>query len=293
NLLFVGSARAITGEMLSLLRRLESVATARYETGKTSFQDVIKVRIQRETLEEDLTTLAERQRTLEAKLREILSLPPETPLGAPAAREPERSVPELDPLYAAAGERRQELRRMRAMVGKMERMIEMAETMIQPGYSLNLSLYADEAVSQVGTFRAREPFAVETTASSGAGLPKMPWYGTSDAYVRETRQKLLALRQELRRAEDATSFGVREAWSGLDLAAREERLYAGSVVDLSQAALEVSTRGYETGRVMFADVIASYTNWLRAKLALERRRADLGVARAELEEAVGSSPLGP
>jgi len=172
-------------------------------------------------------------------------------------------------------------------------MIEMAETMTQPGYSLNLALYVDEAVAQVGTFRAREPFSVTTTASTGAGLPKMPWYGTNDAYVRETRQKLSALRQELRKAEDATSFGVREAWSGLDQADREERLYARSVVDLSQAALEVSTRGYETGRVMFADVIASYTNWLKAKLALERRHADLGVARAELEEAVGVSPLSP
>jgi outer membrane protein TolC len=173
----------------------------------------------------------------------------------------------------------------------MERMIEMAETMTQPGYSLNLSLYSDEAVTQVGTFRAREPFALETTAATGAGLPKMPWYGTDDAYVRETRQKLAALREDLRKAEDATSFGVREAWFGLDQAAREERLYEGSVVDLSQAALEVSTRGYEAGRVTFADVIASYTNWLKAKLALERRRADLGVARAELEEAVGVSPL--
>jgi len=244
-------------------------------------------------VEEDLKTLTGRQRTLEAKVRQLVSLPPGTTLGVPAAEAPERQVPALEPLYAVAHERRQELRRMRAMVGKMERMIEMAETMIQPGYSLNFSLFADEAVNQVGTFRMGEPFGVATAAGTGAGLPKMPWYGTGDAYVRETRQKLAAMRQDLRKAEDSTAFGVREAWFELDQAAREEHLLAASVVDLSQAALEVSVRGYETGKVMFADVIASYTNWLKAKLALERRRADLGVARAELEEAVGVSPLKP
>jgi outer membrane protein TolC len=39
---------------------------------------------------------------------------------------------------------------------------------------------------------------------------------------------------------------------------------------------------------MFADVIASYTSWLQARLTLERKRSDLGVARAELEAAVGA-----
>ncbi|MFU8857895.1 MAG: TolC family protein [Deferrisomatales bacterium] len=291
NLSFVHRAREITGEMLSLLQHLEAVATSRYETGATSFQDVIKVRIQRETMEEDLVTLRERQHTAEAKIREILNLPFPGALGRPEEAGPYREVPELEPLYALSLERRQELARTRAMVGKMERMIEMAETRMVPAYSLNLSLYQDEAVTQVGTFRMKEPFPVTTTASVGAGLPKMPWFGSSDAYLRETRQKLEALRNDLDRAESQTLFGVREAWFRLDQAAREEALFARSIVDLSQAALEVSTRGYETGRVGFADVISSYTNWLNAHLALTRKRSDLGIARAEIEEAVGVSPL--
>jgi len=63
-------------------------------------------------------------------------------------------------------------------------------------------------------------------------------------------------------------------------------------VSLSQAALEVSTRGYETGKVGFADVTASYTTWLKANLTLARKRADLGVARAELDRAVGVAGAG-
>ncbi len=288
NLLYVRSAQTITGEMLGLLNRLERVASTRYETGKTSFQDLIKIRIEREILDVDLKTLREEQRNVEVRLLEILDLPPTARLGAPAAREPYRRMPDLDNLYVEALEKKQELLRLRARVGKMERMIEMAETAIYPVYSLNFSIFEDEAVSQVGTGREKEPFPVTTTASVGAGLPKMPWYGKNDAYLRETRQRLSALRDELKKVEDATLFAVREAWFRLDRANREEALYAREVVKLSRAALDVSTQGYETGKVTFADVIASYTMWLKANLFQEKKRSDLGVARAELQEAVGA-----
>ncbi|GAB4258989.1 MAG: hypothetical protein Kow0092_06930 [Deferrisomatales bacterium] len=292
NLLFTRRAQAITEQMLALLRHLESVAKTRYEAGETSFQDVIKVRIQRETVEEDLTTLREQQRNLEVKIREVVDLAPESPVGAPAPARLGRKVPELEPLYTLALERKQELRRLRAAVRKTELMIEMAETRIYPAYTLNVSLYADEAVNEVGTFRKREPFPVTPAAAVGAGLPKMPWYGANDAYLRETRQKLEALRRELARMENATVSAVRQAWFSLDRAAREEALYADSVVNLSEAALDVSSRGYEAGEVTFADVIASYTTWLQANLALERRRSDAGVAAAGLDAAVGVSGAG-
>jgi hypothetical protein len=288
DLLFIHRAQEITEEMLGLLQHLETVATTRYEAGETSFQDVIKVRIQRETLHEDLNTLRKRQGNIEVKILEVLDLPPDIKMGAPMARRRQPDVPNLEALYGLALKNRQEVKRLEAQVGKMERMIEMAETAIYPTYTLNLSLFQDEAITQVGTTRLKEPFEVATKASMGAGLPKAPWYGANDAYLRETRKKLEALREELVKVRNNTIFQVREAWFRLDRASREETLYDESVVNLSQAALEVSTRGYETGKISFADVITSYTNWLQAKLVLERKRSDLGVAHAELEAAVGT-----
>jgi outer membrane protein TolC len=177
---------------------------------------------------------------------------------------------------------------MRFRIGKMERLIEMAEIMILPGYSLNFSLYADEAVRQAGSQAAKETFMTSTTAAVGAGLPKSPWYGTRDAYLSETRKKLTAMRYELKDAEAETATTVRLAWYELDRSMREWRLYETEVVPLSQAALDASTSGYEAGDVTFADVIGSYTLWLDAHLASERRRADAGVALAELQRTVGT-----
>lgn len=289
NFLYVRRAQEIFREMLALLQHLERVATSRYETGQTSFQDLIRVRIERNKMEEELKTLGEEQRNLEAKIREILNLPPETPIGSPRFQHPPKAVPHLSALYASALEKKQELRQMRAMIGKMERMIEMAETMIYPPYSLSFSLFQNEAIAQIGSMRMKEPFSTNTSAFMGAGLPKMPWYGTNDAYLREMRQKLNGLRAELKKMEAETILMVREAWFRLDQAKREEALYAKKVVNLSRAALEVAQRSYETGMVGFAEVIMAYSGWLNDQLAADGRRRDLGISWAELEEALGGT----
>jgi outer membrane protein TolC len=289
DLLFIHKAQGITKETLDLLNYLEAVARTRYEAGKTSFQDVVKVRIKRKTLEEDLITLHERQQNIELKIIELLNFSPGIQLGSPKDEDLPREIPSLNPLYNIALEKRQELRHIKAVLAKMESMIELAETLILPPYTLNLSLYEDEAVNQVGSFATKGTFPISTKASKGAGLPKMPWYGTNDAYLRQTRQRLLALREDLKQAEARTSTMVRKAWFELDRAKREMSLYQKTVINLSQSALDVSTRGYESGNVTFADVIDSYTIWLEARLTFERKRSDLGIAWAELERILGTS----
>jgi cobalt-zinc-cadmium efflux system outer membrane protein len=48
---------------------------------------------------------------------------------------------------------------------------------------------------------------------------------------------------------------VRMGWFELDRARRELFLYRDRLLELSQTSLDVSTRGYESGNVSFADVI--------------------------------------
>ncbi|MDZ7696407.1 MAG: TolC family protein [Deltaproteobacteria bacterium] len=141
----------------------------------------------------------------------------------------------------------------------------------------------------MGSFSSPRAFPVSVQASTGYGLPKMPWYGIEDAYLRETRQRLNALKKELEQEEARTATLVREAWFRLDLAKREESLYRASLLELTRTALDVSTQGYQAGKVSFADVIASYRTWLETDLAAERELSTLGIAWADLENAVGVS----
>jgi cobalt-zinc-cadmium efflux system outer membrane protein len=270
---FTHQAKTVIARTVSLLKDLESVANVRYEAGKTSFQDVIRIQVKRQILEEEMRTLQEKQRNVEAEIRDILYLPPDVQVGMPQVSLGASKLPALETLYDMALASRQELRRLRTRIGKIERMIDMAETMILPSSSLGFSLYEDEAITHVGSMAKQPPFATSTTASTGAGLPKQPWFGAADAYLREIRQKRQALQEELKTAEAATLTMVRKRWFALDQARREKQLYQQHVSPLSQAALDVSTSGYEAGSVSFADVIASYTLWLDTNLTLANRHS--------------------
>jgi cobalt-zinc-cadmium efflux system outer membrane protein len=75
NLLYIHRAHRITRDTLDRLNQLESVATTRYGAGKTSYQDVVKIRIGREKLEEQLATLKEQRANLETELLSLMDLP--------------------------------------------------------------------------------------------------------------------------------------------------------------------------------------------------------------------------
>jgi len=288
NLLYNDQSQRIIMETVSLFRQLESVANTRYSTGSTSFQDVIKVNIQTRIMEENQVTYVEERRSIEAKIRELLDLPADTVLGSPEIRKPRMERPDLNQLYPLAREKRQELRRMRDMVGKMERMIQMGETMILPQLTLGLSYFSNDAIVQVGSAAMKPAFPTRIPADMGAGLPRQPWFGTGDAWLRQTRENLNAARLELEKAERVTDRMVQEAWFALDRAIRETKLYRDKVAELSRSALEVSTRGYESGSVGFADVMASHTNWLHVRQTLSRKQRDIGVARADMVQVLGT-----
>ncbi|MBV5267389.1 MAG: TolC family protein, partial [Burkholderiaceae bacterium] len=289
NLTYNRRTQEITGATLELLDQLELSARKRYEVGKETLQDVVRVQIQQGKLREELNTLKEEQKSLQTNIRKIADLTPGSDIGFPAIREPRRELPAIDRVSDLAMEQNQELRTIRARIGGMERMIEMAETEIYPSFTQNLSLFENKAVVQVGTINPEAPFADVAKYYMGEGLPKNPWFGLGDAYLWETREKLKALRNELKNAENGMRFRVREGWFKLDLAIREERLYTKNIRELSRLSAEVTSLRYEAGVAQMRDVIEFYMTWFEACLTSERKKSEIGIARADLDEIVGTS----
>lgn len=292
-LVYVGQAAEVTTRMFELLEDLGRSVEARYESGQTSFQDVVRVRIEREKLREVLRTLAEERLNRAAEIRGLLALPPEIEVGTPAFRELRGTLPAQRDLEARALARRQEVRAADAMVARMERMLELVETMTYPGFDLGLTT----APRGFGAPSGDGPGMGDTADVPGervgavAQPPIRPLLAADQAYVSEIRQRIAALRSEQEAVRAETLVGVRNAWFATDRARREEALFATKVVGLSQSALEASLQGYAAGKVAFSDLLESYAGWFEASLARERARADIGIARAGLEAAVGVSDL--
>ncbi len=295
---YLRRAMEVTHAQLELIDSLNATVATRYEAGNATFAELTAIGSEREKLHETLTTLAESGKNSEAAIRAALLLPETVPIGRPAAEPLPLDTGALDALYALALERRQEILIQQAMIAKAERMLELAETMVYPGFSQGLSLFEGDLVSGVkgeglaeaaGMTDSQGGSALATPAGSGGGLPKMPWYGSDDAYLRQLRQRLISLNQTLAATRAATRLGVRKAWFSVDRAKREEALYRQRVVPLVRANLDSATQGYSAGQVAFADLVTSANAWLSENLALARSEADLYQARADLDAAVGTS----
>ncbi len=295
-LLYARKAQETTQSLLQLLDSLQETVSARYQAGTTSFSDVTAIGSERERIKDELTTLVEEYGNSEALLRATLSLPSNVSIGAPVQRELKPTKIRLDVLYSLALERRQELRGQQAMIGRTERMLEMAETMIYPSFSQALSLFDNNEVSKIDgkdrMARTKESFPVTFSAANGTGSPKIPWFGLNDAYLRQTKQRLMALKKDLETTKATTILDVRLAWFRLDRAKRLRALYQEKLIPLTQANLDASQQRYAAGQDSFEKLVQSTSSWLTAKLTLARANSDLLATAAELDAAVGLTEPG-
>ncbi|CCK82388.1 TolC family protein [Desulfobacula toluolica] len=287
DIVFIGQSMRSTSETLDAFDRLKDVATTLYKSGKTSFQDIIKINIKIEVLKEDLITLASKKKNFEVRLWELLNLEPDTRMGEIVLSQPDKHLPDPENLYLLARQNRQELSFVRHQIRKVKNMVEMAESMIQEPFTFSFSLYEDEAINSVGTGAPKPSFPEKTMASMKTGSPLKPWYGIDGPWLNQTRQKLLSLEQTLVQQENATDRMVREAWFEADKNKRELALYKKKILSLSQSALDVSIREYESGSIPFSQAIDSYTNLLVVQLTIAKKQTDLGRSMAALEKIVG------
>jgi hypothetical protein len=169
----------------------------------------------------------------------------------------------------------------------MEVMLQMAERETTPGFALEASQFENQPLLEDGTMAMREPFGQVATAAEGVGTPKRAFAGRTAGYVRETRQRLAALREDIRAEEEAATARVRESWFAYGRASREQRLWSERVAGLTRLASETQDRAYRAGRATLPEALAAARAATESALEAERRRSELGQTWAGLEAAVG------
>jgi outer membrane protein TolC len=249
--------RSVTllGEIEGLLRQAVGAVQARYESGRGQLADLVRAEVDLAKNETELTNAAKERAATEAALRSVLALPRGAVLGLPGGDGRLPAVADASALASLALERRQELRRMRAMAERMERMLEMAAREVVQEYSLGLSSFENQPLTQAGTAAEAGAFPAAVAAAEGTATPVRAVAGRVAGYVRETGQRLAGLRQEIRAEEEATVAMVHEAWVGYDRAGREERLWGVRVAELTRLAGETQDRAYRAGTATLPEAL--------------------------------------
>jgi outer membrane protein, heavy metal efflux system len=261
-------------------QRLAQVAAsvaARYQAGEASFSDLADAEGAGKRAAADSAALRAEQGAREARVREVVGLPSSAEVGVPAVAPPATDDPGLPGLEKLALARSPDLLMRRAEVERMELMVQMGRREGSPGFSQNLSLSDNRFLGQTGGMGAEGGMPAPAPASAGLG----------SAWLRELDGRLAAAREGLRATEAETVSRVREEWSAFDRARREAALFERDLAPLARLSADSALRAFATGKGDLARAVMAENAAGQAELARERRRADLGIARAELIAAVG------
>ncbi|MDZ7666909.1 MAG: TolC family protein [Desulfotignum sp.] len=288
DLVYTTRSTRIIDETMAAFDRLLDVAVSLYKSGRTSYQDVLKINIKIEELKEERVSLENETDNIKIRLLERMNLSPDTRMGPVKTAALPETIPRPEALFAMARDHRQELAALRFQISKLQSMVEMAESMKQSSFTLGLSYFEADHVNTAGTDAPQQAFAEKTMASMKNNQPVKPWYGLDSPWLQQTRQTLAGLEHTLVARENATDRMVYNAWFKTDKNLRELDLYQNRILPLTKSALDVSTREYETGSIPFSQAIGSYTDWLKAKLTIAQKTKDLGVSFVALETIVGT-----
>ncbi|HEX9671104.1 MAG TPA: TolC family protein [Thermoanaerobaculia bacterium] len=258
-----------------LVELLAATAAARYATGESEQEAVVKAQLQVSRLGEQLDDLAAERAAMGAELDRWLDLPAGAALGDVAAL-PSPSPPasgwEETALAAAP-----EVVVAQAAVAAAERRLALARLDLKPDFAPAAGLASRGSLGAVLTLR----FGVE-----------LPFWRQrkQGPMVRAAEEELEVARQELRDAEAVAGAEAARLGARWLQAERQMLRYREAILPQSSTALDAARSSYLAGRGDFSTVIEDFDLWLQARVQLARREADRFAAWAELERLTGGAP---
>lgn len=278
---FVQHSIEINQDTQNLLRDLEGVARKKYEAGKAELNDVIKAQVELSRLSNDLITVEEEFKTAIARLNSLMNRAPDAPLGAPQdAGDQELKLP-LDQLYPLSLKEEQELRMIELEIEKMELMIRMSAKMTFPDPTRGASYFEDRSGLLVGP-----PREMATFKRDPMSMPRF-WFGSDDAYLRELKEDVGAMKEKLRSKQDLLHFEIKRSHYTLDASQRQRDLYQTNLIPQAKKALEASRTAYIAGKVNFLSLLDAERVLLEFNLNYHDSIREVRMNLARLERAIG------
>jgi outer membrane protein TolC len=285
-LYFNQRAIEITEANEELLEDLLKFADARYRTGQTSQQDVLRAQVELDKLRGRLISLRRQFQQAQADLAKVLHTSPAANVKAADLNVP--SAPEeIEQLYEAAIRCRPELRERLHAIVRDQHSEELARLGYYPDVTLGVAWQAittGAAVSPVANGNDNLAFGV------GVNLPI--WRDKLRAGVNEAEHRIVESALRYDAVRDDTFRLIKRLMVQLRALDQQITLYQQGIIPKAEQTLRVSTADYRVGKVDFQQIIDNWSNLLMFQIQLTRFQAMFGQTLASLERVVGCQLAG-
>jgi outer membrane protein TolC len=279
-LYFLSEKIRVTKETLQLLSRLEDIARSQNEVGKGTLQDVLRVEIEQDRLQTDLTNLDHSRSALLAQFKAALGLLPEdTAPPLPAKFETTSlEVPE-DKMLDQALAQNQKLKSMEAEVRAADASITMARKARLPDFSLGFM-----ADVQMNPTLYRFP--------GNPGTISLPiWRDKIAAQIAEAQANKRSAQARLSAEQIALAVDFLEKWHGYLEATGSLELLDNQLLPKARKSLDLARATYPSGQTDFSNLTEAERTLLGLELEKVEATAQREIALAELSLIIqGMSP---
>lgn len=271
----------ILNEIGEALKKLESVAQARYASNQAEQRDVAKAQAKISETLQQIFALRQQRETLTAMLNVLLNR--EVNVSFEAIEKPQ--LPSLgwnlEKLLDEAREFRPELLEAKAMRQREQHVSNLAKYEYAPDLSVGFQYYrignGDTSMEDDGRDAWMIPIKMTVPL----------WQNRIGPGVLEAKKNLEASQANLEQTENLTEYEIKNAYYKFTSAKQIVELYENALIPQAEIAFRSDQAGYEAGRTDILNLIDSEEVYLNSKMAYSEALADALKNFAAIEKIVG------
>lgn len=270
-------------ELHEILKRLESIAQARYGAQGGSQRDVAKAQAELSGTEETLLTMRQRRQSLAARLNALLDRDPHAPVGRTVKPKLPTVSATVEQLLDIAKQHRPELQEASAMVKRDRHANTLAKLEYIPDVSVGFQY------NQIGAGMTTDPDDGRDAWMVPLKINIPLWQNRLIPAVLEARRNLKASQARAAQEENTAEYEVKDAYYRFTSAKQIVELYRNALIPEAELAFHSDQAGYEAGRTDVLNLIDSERVYLNARVAYYQALAEALKSYAALERALGTT----
>ncbi|MBU0507129.1 MAG: TolC family protein [bacterium] len=279
---YTTNAIAINHKNKRRLDALASILEARYATGTTPQQDVLKTKLESDKIQDTIIQLTKLKEILLARLTTLLARETNTPLKLKGSSTTPQLTQSLTNLQNTATIHRPWLKITDYEIMETRYQHSLAKQELLPNFDFSVGYRIRDAV--VG-----DPVSGEDFLSAGVSI-NMPFLWTLPKHAKqiaENKHKVLASENKKQAIEQEVIYQVSKAYHDVQMLKSQIHLYQTKLLPESKTTVDASLTSYEASEADYMSLISSQLAKFQHELTLLRHRYDYAIKVAILERAVG------